>query len=100
MLLVEPEPETRKLAVFMLSKQGYQVLEARGAGEAYQLYEKQGAGMDLLLIEAQMSEVADLREGKQRCSRHLPLPLDAPLLSFPKRLAQLAFQDLASACFG
>jgi CheY-like chemotaxis protein len=34
-LLVEPDPETRKLAAFMLSKQGYTVLEARNAAEAF-----------------------------------------------------------------
>jgi two-component system, cell cycle sensor histidine kinase and response regulator CckA len=56
-LLVEPEAETRKLAAFMLSKQGYQVLEARDAGQAYQLYEERGAEVDLLLIEALMSQV-------------------------------------------
>jgi DNA-binding NtrC family response regulator len=56
-LLVEPEPETRKLAAFMLSKQGYQVLEARNGSEAYQLYEQRGAEVDLLLIEALMSQV-------------------------------------------
>jgi CheY-like chemotaxis protein len=52
-LLVEPEPETRKLAVFMLSKQGYRVLEARNAQDAFQIYESAGT-VDLLLTEAAM----------------------------------------------
>ena len=38
-LLVEPDPETRKLAAFMLCKQGYTVLEARNAAEAFQHYQ-------------------------------------------------------------
>ncbi len=56
-LLVEPEPETRKLAVFMLSKIGYRVLEARNAMEACKLYEEHGSVVDLLLTEAPMSKI-------------------------------------------
>ena len=56
-LLVEPDPETRKLAAFMLGKQGYQVLEARDGAEAYELYEQHGSAVDLLLTEAVMSRV-------------------------------------------
>ena len=56
-LLVEPDPETRKLAAFMLSKQGYTVLEARNAAEAFQLYQERGWEVDLLLTEALMCEV-------------------------------------------
>ena len=50
-LLVEPEAETRKLAAFMLSKQGYTVVEARSGAEALQLYQERGGGIDLLLTE-------------------------------------------------
>src|SRR5512142_1813275 len=56
-LLVEPEPETRKLAAFMLSKVGYQVLEARNALEACKIYEEHGPSVDLLLTEAPMSKI-------------------------------------------
>ena len=56
-LLVEPDPETRKLATFMLSKQGYTVLEARSAAEAFQLYHERGWEVDLLLTETLMSQV-------------------------------------------
>jgi len=56
-LLVEPDPETRKLAAFMLSKQGYTVLEARNAAEALQHYQERQRQVDLLLTEAWMSEV-------------------------------------------
>jgi two-component system, cell cycle sensor histidine kinase and response regulator CckA len=55
-LLVEPDPETRKLAAFMLAKQGYTVLEARNAAEAFQHYQERGWEVDLLLTEL-MSEV-------------------------------------------
>ena len=56
-LLVEPDPETRKLAAFMLSKQGYTVLEARNAAEAFEHYRERGWQVDLLLTEALMCEV-------------------------------------------
>jgi two-component system cell cycle sensor histidine kinase/response regulator CckA len=56
-LLVEPEPETRKLAAFMLGKQGYRILEARNALEAVKLYDEHGAAVDLLFTEALMSKV-------------------------------------------
>ena len=56
-LLAEPDPETRKLAAFMLSKQGYTVLEARNAAEACQLFQQRGGEVDLLLTEALMSEL-------------------------------------------
>jgi two-component system cell cycle sensor histidine kinase/response regulator CckA len=53
-LLVEPEPETRALASFMLAKQGYRVLEARNSAEAVELHAGQGDKIDLLLTEAFM----------------------------------------------
>src|SRR5690242_3256818 len=56
-LLVEPEPETRKLALFMLTKQGYEVLEARSALEAVKLYDQHSAAIDLLFTEAVMSKI-------------------------------------------
>jgi DNA-binding response OmpR family regulator len=56
-LLVEPEPETRKLAAFMLEKIGYRVLEARNAAEACKLFQEYGISIDLLLTEAPMSKI-------------------------------------------
>ncbi len=56
-LLVEPEPETRKLAVFMLSRLGYAVLEARNAEEALRFWDEYGSGVHLLLTEAPMSKI-------------------------------------------
>jgi two-component system, cell cycle sensor histidine kinase and response regulator CckA len=56
-LLVEPEPETRKLAAFMLAKQGYHVIEARSASDAVRIFEERDARVDLLLTEAVMTRV-------------------------------------------
>jgi two-component system, cell cycle sensor histidine kinase and response regulator CckA len=56
-LLVEPEPETRTLAAFMLAKLGYRILEARNAAEAVKLHEEHGPAVDLLFTEALMSKV-------------------------------------------
>lgn len=56
-LLVEPEPETRTLAAFMLGKQGYRVLEAHNAMEALKIYDEYDGAIDILLAEALMSRV-------------------------------------------
>jgi CheY-like chemotaxis protein len=56
-LLVEPEPETRALAAFMLRKQGYRVLEARNAAEALKIYDEHDGSVDLLLAETLMSRI-------------------------------------------
>lgn len=56
-LLVEPEAEIRALAAFMLTRQGYQVLEAHNAMEALKIYDEHGGAVDLLLVEALMNRV-------------------------------------------
>ena len=53
-LLVDADPETRKLAAFMLQKRGYAVLEARTCADALRLCESGGARPDLLLTEILM----------------------------------------------
>src|SRR5689334_15448313 len=58
MLQVEPEPETRKLAAFMLTKQGYQVIEARNAAEAWRILDESAAPVDMLLTGARMIRVS------------------------------------------
>ena len=55
--MVEPDPETRALAVFMLSRLGYQVLEARNAMEAVKIYDGESGNIDLLFVETLMSKV-------------------------------------------
>ncbi len=56
-LLVEPDPETHALAVFMLSRLGYRVLEARNAVDAVNLYAQWPESIDLLFTETLMSKV-------------------------------------------
>lgn len=50
-LIVDPDPEARKLAAFMLGKQGYHILEARTAADAVRLFDANQSGIDLLLTE-------------------------------------------------
>jgi CheY-like chemotaxis protein len=52
-LLVEPDPETRVLAVFMLDRLGYRVMEARNGPAAISASES--AIFDLVVTEAVMS---------------------------------------------
>lgn len=56
-LLVSPEPETRSLTSFMLTRLGYRVAEARHALEAIERYDDLSGGVDLLVTEAVMSRV-------------------------------------------
>jgi two-component system, cell cycle sensor histidine kinase and response regulator CckA len=56
-LMVQPDPETRALAVFMLSRLGYRVLEARNAMEAVKVYAEWPEEIDLLFTETLMSRV-------------------------------------------
>jgi two-component system cell cycle sensor histidine kinase/response regulator CckA len=73
-LLVQPDPESRALAAFMLARLGYTVLEAHNAMEALKIHDERGGGVDLLLAEARMprisgqelAEVLGARAGKLR----------------------------------
>jgi two-component system, cell cycle sensor histidine kinase and response regulator CckA len=56
-LLVEPDPETRALGVFMLSRLGYRVLEARHSADAVKLCAERTEPIDLLFTEAVMSKM-------------------------------------------
>ena len=53
-LLVDADPEPRKLAAFMLEKRGYSVIEARSSADALRLCDSGGARPDLLLTEILM----------------------------------------------
>lgn len=55
--MVQPDPETRALAVFMLSRLGYRVLEARNAIEAAKVYAESPEDIHLLFTETLMSKV-------------------------------------------
>ena len=56
-MLVDADPETRKLAAFMLQKRGYTVLEARTSADALQLCESGKVRPDLLLTEILLSRM-------------------------------------------
>jgi two-component system cell cycle sensor histidine kinase/response regulator CckA len=91
-LLVEPEPETRALAAFMLSKQGYRVIEAHNAMEAVKIYDESEDSIDLLLVEALMSringhELADMLHQKNPFLRVLFLA-DSDYLRLIARVAE------------
>ena len=51
-LLVEDNPVNRRLAVFLLRSQGYQVREATTAQEAFEILEKERA--DLIVMDVQL----------------------------------------------
>ena len=51
-LIVDPDPETRKLAAFMLAKQGYTVLESRDRTEALARLAESGGGVQMLLLDS------------------------------------------------
>jgi DNA-binding NtrC family response regulator len=57
-LLVQPDPESRTLAAFMLARLGYTVLEAHNAMEALKIHDERGGGIDLLLSELRMPRVS------------------------------------------
>src|SRR4051812_15917427 len=67
-LLVEPEPETRVLAAFMLTRQGYRVLEARCAADALGTFEATQDRVDLLCTEALMNRVNGHELAEKLCS--------------------------------
>jgi CheY-like chemotaxis protein len=70
-LLVEPDPETRVLAAFMLHRLGYRVTETRTGADALELWES--CGYDLLLAEALMPRLNghDLAEKLRSRQPHL-----------------------------
>ena len=70
-LVVEPDPETRVLAVFMLSRLGYRVIEARNADDALKLYKAEAGAIDLLFTETLMSKING-HELAQRLAREDP----------------------------
>ena len=49
---MDADPESRKLAAFMLGKRGYTVLEARNRAEAFALFDRRAGDVELLLLEA------------------------------------------------
>jgi two-component system, cell cycle sensor histidine kinase and response regulator CckA len=107
-LLVEADPETRKLAAFMLQKRGYTVVEARSTADALQLYESGQVHADLLLTEVLMPKMSGtklatrLREmdallrvlymshAADRTMRELAIDLEVGFLRKPFTMGMLA----------
>jgi len=100
---MDTEPEIRKLAAFMLTRQGYTILEARNRLEAISLFERHGESVELLLLEAKGRgrELGEqLREGYPQTALLLlcsegsrnaaEAPQGPPVLKKPFTMAQIA----------
>jgi two-component system cell cycle sensor histidine kinase/response regulator CckA len=92
-LLVQPDPESRTLAVFMLARLGYTVLEAHNAMEALKIHDERGGGVDLLLAELRMprvggQELAEVLEARAVTLRVLFMA-DADYARLARRMAAL-----------
>src|SRR5262247_3411351 len=75
-LLVEDNPVNRRLAVFLLRSQGYEVHEATTAQEALELLEKERA--DLIVMDIQLPGMDGL-EVTRRIKAH-PATADIPVI--------------------
>src|SRR5260370_38778947 len=51
LLLVDDDPETRKLAAFMLAKQGYTIVGARNRTEGLAALDQSASGVELALVD-------------------------------------------------
>ena len=76
-LLVEDNPVNRRLAVFLLRSQGYEVREATTAQEALELLEKERA--DLIVMNIQLPGMDGL-EVTRRIKAH-PATADIPVIA-------------------
>ena len=65
-LLVDADPETRKLAAFMLERQGYTTIEARNRAEALCVVDRPGQEVNLLLIDVR-GRGRELAENIKQC---------------------------------
>ncbi len=59
-LVIEHEPQVRQLLREILDRAGFSVLHARNAEGALRLYEQHRSAIDLLLVDAQPPEIAEL----------------------------------------
>src|SRR5262245_62826525 len=108
-LLVDADPETRKLGSFMLERRGYTVIEARSTADALNLCESSSARPDLLLTEILMPGMSgtDLaaklvalqpelrvlymsRADYNRLARRLDIDRELSFLQKPFTMAQIA----------
>src|SRR6266481_456048 len=103
-LLVDADPETRKLAAFMLGKQGYTILEARNRAEALAALDRTSCDVQLMLVDVKARgwELAeDARQNQPRLrvlfmcgdsgvGAKLVLDQGLPFLRKPFTMAQIA----------
>src|SRR5438477_11460403 len=69
-LIVDPDPEPRKLAAFMLAKQGYTVLESRDRTEALARLAESGGTVQMLLLDSR-GRGCELAEAMRRSDPRL-----------------------------
>jgi two-component system, cell cycle response regulator DivK len=76
-LLVEDNPVNRRLAVFLLRSQGYEVREATTAQEAFEIIEKERP--DLIVMDIQLPGMDGL-EATRKIKAH-PATTDIPIIA-------------------
>jgi two-component system, cell cycle response regulator DivK len=76
-LLVEDNPVNRRLAVFLLRSQGYEVTEAATGPEAFQILEKQRP--DLIVMDIQLPGMDGLEVTKKL--KEQPATTDIPVVA-------------------
>lgn len=76
-LLVEDNPVNRRLAVFLLRSQGYQVREASTAKEAFEILEKEPA--DLIVMDIQLPGMDGLETTRKL--KEQPATADIPVIA-------------------
>jgi len=76
-LLVEDNPVNRRLAVFLLRSQGYQVREATTAPEAFEIL--QGERADLILMDIELPGMDGLEATKKL--KEQPATADIPVIA-------------------
>jgi CheY-like chemotaxis protein len=76
-LLVEDNPVNRRLAVFLLRSQGYQVREATTAQEAFEILEKER--LDLIVMDIQLPGMDGLEITRKL--KEKPATADIPVIA-------------------
>jgi PAS domain S-box-containing protein len=89
-LVVDDEEAVRKVAMRMLSKMGYDCIEAGGGAEALRLYEQNAARISLVLLDLAMPEMS----GKETFARLKETDPDVGVLLFSGHPKEAGIKDL------